>query len=70
MSKTVYRLINRLGNQVMTFSTAQHVASYMLGRRLDAYIVVKTSHLVYDRVVSFTDYENYYEALVLAMENA
>ena len=54
----------------MTFSTAQHVASYMLGRRLDAYIVVKTSHLVYDRVVSFTDYENYYEALVLAMENA
>jgi hypothetical protein len=49
MDKTVYRLINRSGNQVITFSKAQDVATYMLGRRLDNYIVVKTTHLVCDR---------------------
>jgi hypothetical protein len=69
MDKTVYRLINRSGNQVMTFSKAQDVATYMLGRQVDNYIIVKTTHLVCGRVVAF-DEDYYYDALVLAMENA
>ena len=64
-----YRVINKSDNKVMTAPTATAVATYMLGRRLSNYIVIKTTHLVCDRVVAF-DEDYYYDALVLAMENA
>lgn len=67
MDETVYRVINKSDNKVMTFSLAKDVAVYMLGRRLDNYIVIKSSDSG-DRVVVFTDYE--YNAIALAMENA
>lgn len=67
MDETVYRVIDKSDNKVMTFSTAKHVASYMLGRRLGAYIVLKSSDSG-DRVVVFSNYD--YNAIALAMENA
>jgi hypothetical protein len=51
----------------MTLPTAAAVGAYMLGRRLDNYIVIKSSDSG-DRIVVFTDYE--YNAIVSAMETA
>lgn len=61
-----YRVIDKSSNQVMTFSIATGVATYMLGRRLSNYIVIKSSHC--DRVVQFTD--TAINELVKTMENA
>jgi hypothetical protein len=67
MNKTMYRIINKSYNMAMTLPTAAAVGAYMLGRRLDNYIVIKSSDSG-DRIVVFTDYE--YNAIVSAMETA
>jgi hypothetical protein len=66
MDKVKYRVINKSDNKVMTFSMANDVALQLLSRRLDNYIVIKSSH--YDRVVQLIDYE--FNAIVFAVENA
>jgi hypothetical protein len=66
MDKVKYRVINKSDNKVMTFSMANDVALQLLSRRLDNYIVFKSSH--YDRVVQLIDYE--FNAIVFAVENA
>ena len=50
---TIYRIVTKDGNQVRQMRDTFRVACFMLGRRLDAYIIIK-SDKDGDRVVSFT----------------
>jgi hypothetical protein len=64
--KTVYRIINKSDNKVVTKSDPEDVAIWLLGRRLSNYIIVKSvdSH---DRVCILLKSE--YRALVDELEN-
>lgn len=39
---TVYRIVARDDNKVVQFREASRVGSFLLGRRITAYIVIKT----------------------------
>jgi len=52
---TIYRLIARDDNRVQQFRSAYDLSIHMLGRRLSAYIVVKSDEQRGDRVVTWPD---------------
>ena len=49
---TIYRIIARDDNKVLQFRSAYDASIFMLGRRLSAYIAVKSDELG-DRVVAW-----------------
>ena len=49
---TIYRVVPRDDNRVYQFREASRVGSFMLGRRLGAYLVVKSDELG-DRVINW-----------------
>ena len=48
--KTKFRLINKSDNKVESFGYARDVAAFLLGRRIDNYLVIKSDELG-DRLV-------------------
>lgn len=57
MVKTKYRVINKSDNLIKCFSKAHDVATYLLGRRVSNYLVIKSDEVYADRLVLLTDFE-------------
>lgn len=60
---TVYRLVNKSGNKVAQFRDPSSLVAHMLGKRISAYLVIKSDERG-DRLVTFAS------ADVDAMETA
>lgn len=50
--RTKFRLINKSDNVIQTYSDSRDIATFLLGRRVDNYIIVKSDETG-DRVIVF-----------------
>lgn len=42
MNKVKYRLINKSDNAVKTYTSARYLSIYLLGRRVDNFLIIKS----------------------------
>lgn len=65
MMNSKYRTINKSDNKIMTTSDPAFVAQYLIGRRLDNYMVIKSDSRG-DRLISLK--ANNYQDMIVEVE--